>query len=337
MQQKIIEKDTDNSSQNSVLIVFSSSLILDCCFLTRLRDTTRGEAWLTSFDYHSCLDLFGDEINNEANNSMMIRFDDIIHQSRLRMLRDHPLIILQSLRHPGQSTSSPPALFSMMCRNNKIISSFLILLVTLQLSWWKCEGFFLSRPVPATFARSSSSSDMPAETPLFLHHTAIKTRNITLAIQFYSLLGFDVTTKFRAGPAKAAWLEHKGSKNSRLELIEVPSYMLNEPEGMKKRALDLAQLQDFLGINHMALDVSNSMREFGLSTLSEWIDALNIKSLETFGKTLRIALGPQQQIIDSSVYELAFIYDADGSLIELLRKGKDLPQQVDDGWEPWDD
>jgi catechol 2,3-dioxygenase-like lactoylglutathione lyase family enzyme len=242
---------------------------------------------------------------------------------------------------PGQSTSSSSDLFSrgegqtMMCRNNKILSSLLILLVTLQLSWWKCEGFFLSRPVPATLARSSSSSDIPGS-PLFLHHTAIKTRNITLAIQFYSLLGFDVTTKFRTGPAKAAWLEHEASKNSRLELIEVPSYMLNEPEGMKKRALDLATRQEFLGINHFALDVSNSMRESGLSTLSEWIDGLNTKSLETFGKTLRIALAPQQQIIDSSVYELAFIYDADGSLIELLCKGKDLPQQVEDGWVPWD-
>ena len=38
-----------------------------------------------------------------------------------------------------------------------------------------------------------------------------------------------------------------------------------------------------------------------------------------FGRQLRIALPPEQKVIGSQVYEMAFIYDADGALIELLR------------------
>jgi catechol 2,3-dioxygenase-like lactoylglutathione lyase family enzyme len=191
-------------------------------------------------------------------------------------------------------------------------------------------------PCLATEGQDVSSDTSSSEVPLLLHHTAIKTRNITMAIQFYSLLGFEPTTKFRAGPAKAAWLEQAGATNSRLELIEVPFYMLNEPEGMKRRAFDLAKRQELLGCNHFALDVSASIHQKGLSNLTEWLDVLNEKSLEIFGKTLRVALQPQQQLIGSGVHELAFLYDADGALVELLHKQKDLPQHIDSGWEPWD-
>ena len=180
------------------------------------------------------------------------------------------------------------------------------------------------------------TSEDSEDVSLYVHHTAIRTRNIEVAIQFYSLLGFEPTSKFRAGPAKAAWLEHKSQSNSRLELIEVPSYILNEPEGMKRRALDLVQRGDLLGLNHFALDVTESMKQNGLSTLQEWLDQLNKKSVEKFGKELRIAVEPKQQLIGSGVYELAFLYDADGAVVEVLRKESELAQEIDPGWEPWD-
>ncbi|KAG7367777.1 glyoxalase/bleomycin resistance protein/dioxygenase [Nitzschia inconspicua] len=185
-----------------------------------------------------------------------------------------------------------------------------------------------------------------------IHHVAIKTRNITTAIQFYSLLGFEPTVQFRAGPARAAWLEQKtpcnnpssmspadASVSARLELIEIPSFMLNEQDGQTIRAIDLMKRQELLGYNHIALDVTESvdlLDSTNTTSLSEWIQQLNQRSVEMFGKTLRIALKPQQQIIGNSVYELAFIYDADGALLELIRKQTDLPQNVDSGWEPWD-
>ena len=198
----------------------------------------------------------------------------------------------------------------------------------------------------------------------YIHHTAMKTRNITLAIEFYSLLGFEPTAKFKAGPAKAAWMMTKTLPKSRIELIEVPSYILNEPEGMKRRALDLFKFQEYLGMNHLALDVTNSIQNSNLTNvaddnnnnkdkdkdtdtdtdnnnnllLSVWMESLNEKSLKLFQKSLRVALEAEQFMVGNIVYERAFIYDADGSLIELLRKATVLPQYIDplSGWNNYD-
>ena len=215
---------------------------------------------------------------------------------------------------------------------------------------------------------NDSNTNTNSNSAGIVHHTAVKTRNITLAIQFYSLLGFEPTAKFKAGPARAAWLEQQhlpsttttcGEKNnsteslseshSRIELIEVPSWILNEPEGMTRRAFDLFQNQEYLGHNHLALDVTSSIEanksslQSSLSSnrtllLSAWMETLNEKSLSLFRKTLRVALEPDQFMVGNVVYERAFIYDADGALIELLYKTAELPQQIDplSGWERYD-
>lgn len=171
-----------------------------------------------------------------------------------------------------------------------------------------------------------------------IHHTAIKTRNMTVALDFYSLLGFEPLTKFKAGPAKAAWLEQSnappGSSGSRLELIEIPSHLLNEPQGQTYRAPDLIQQQTILGQNHLALDVTSSIQRLQFGSLAEWLECLNQKSITQFGKTLRIAVEPYQTMIGKGVYELAFLYDADGALIELLHKQTELQQDVSSGWDP---
>ena len=187
-----------------------------------------------------------------------------------------------------------------------------------------------------------------------LHHTAVKTRNITLAIQFYSLLGFEPSAKFKAGSAKAAWLEQRQASPingtlspSRIELIEVPAYLLREPEGMKRRALNLWENQLYLGHNHVALDVTEIISNSDLPPssprsvdflLSRWMELLNKKSLKQFRKSLRVALEAEQFMVGSNVYERAFIYDADGALIELLRKAGVTPTKIDplSGWERYD-
>ena len=220
---------------------------------------------------------------------------------------------------------------------------------------------------------------------------AIKTRDIEMAIKFYSLLGFQVETKFVSGPARAAWLLHDSSSSSvdnndatvksRIELIEVPKYMLNEPDGMKRRAVDLTKREELLGLNHYCLDVtscivakqqttmidSNNNNSGGgdntlisnidsipttkapspsssstassscsIYNLQEYLSDLNTLSINQFGKSLRIALHPIKRIIGKSVYEMAFIYDADGTLLELLNYSGMLCQDVESGWEPWD-
>mmetsp|Transcript_32444 Transcript_32444/g.79081 ORF Transcript_32444/g.79081 Transcript_32444/m.79081 type:complete len:85 (+) Transcript_32444:341-595(+) len=64
------------------------------------------------------------------------------------------------------------------------------------------------------------------------------------------------------------------------------------------------------------------------------MDELNARSAQKFGKTLRVGLEPFQQIVGSTVYELAFVYDPDGTLIEFVLQGKTLDQQVSSGWDP---
>jgi catechol 2,3-dioxygenase-like lactoylglutathione lyase family enzyme len=240
----------------------------------------------------------------------------------------------------------------------------------------------------------ASSSNLPQPPPVYLqiHHTALKTSNITNAIDFYSLLGYQVASRFRAGPARAAWLEipqgdtsssTSAASASRLELLEVPDYMLpsNGSGPPRVRAPNLMDQPDVLGYNHVALDVtfqiqqmqmqqehdqkeldsmtrntnttdttgssSTSTSTAGTSTttistvnvsLADWMSLLNATSVERFGKTLRVALEPQQQIIGRNVYELAFLFDADGCLVELLNLKSVLPQSVNvqSGWEPWD-
>ena len=221
------------------------------------------------------------------------------------------------------------------------------------------------------FALSNSTISQQCTTALISHHhTAIKTRNITNAINFYSLLGFQVESKFVSGPARAAWLIHNNSvgeplamqqqsksnlSQCRIELIEVPSYMLNEPEGMQKRAINLLERPELLGMNHVALDVtrcidfrSNTYNSIDddtstklssscdLYNLQEWIDDLNTLSIQKFGKSLRVAVSPTKRIVGREVYEMAFVYDADGSLVELLNHSGTLEQEMDDGWVPWD-
>jgi catechol 2,3-dioxygenase-like lactoylglutathione lyase family enzyme len=211
------------------------------------------------------------------------------------------------------------------------------------------------------FDEEVESTDNNNDVVGYIHHTAMKTRNISLAIEFYSLLGFELTAKFKAGPAKAAWMITKTLPKSRIELIEVPSYLLNEPEGMKRRALDLFKFQEYLGMNHLALDVTNSIQNSNLTNvadddnnnnnnnnkdednsnnllLSVWMESLNEESLKLFQKSLRVALEAEQFMVGNIVYERAFIYDADGSLIELLRKATELPQYIDplSGWNNYD-
>ena len=165
------------------------------------------------------------------------------------------------------------------------------------------------------------------------HHAAIKTQNIEKAIKFYSLFDFELETKFLAGDVRAAWLRQPDG-GVRLELLEVPNYLLGDPlqKGVTYRAVDLVQRPELLGLNHFALDVTASVKANEYESLQEWIDLLNKRSKELFGKTLRIAVAPLEQMIGQHLYELAFIYDSDGSLVEFLYQKKEFEQEMISEW-----
>ena len=229
---------------------------------------------------------------------------------------------------------------------------------------------------PTALALSSSgvddsdpSADPSITCSMQKHHTAMKTSNIEMSIAFYSLLDFYPVAKFRSGPARAAWLEHmpngdasrKGSLDSgsrinsaaRIELIEIPEEILYEgideeerKQMPRKRALDRMTNSAVLGWDHMCLDVTESIRTMSVDgdndenptgSLQGWIDALNSKSKSQFGKDLRVALEPRVKLFGREQHELAFIYDADGGLIELVNKLDGSESPVESSWDDEDD
>lgn len=190
-----------------------------------------------------------------------------------------------------------------------------------------CQAFV---PVHCGHHRAPQSSALFASPSPPIHHMAIKTRDIELAIKFYSLLDFEVESKFLAGNVRAAWLQQTDGA-VRLELLEVPSHMLG-PQSATRRAVDLVKRQELLGLNHYALDVTMSMQKKNMKDLQQWLDYLSNRSKETFGKTLRIAVEPMEQIIGQHLYQLAFIYDSDGAIIELLYQQRKYKQEMIDGW-----
>ena len=224
-----------------------------------------------------------------------------------------------------------------------------------------------SSPPPRPHPAEDATTAATPLSPLSLHHASLRTRNITAAIQFYGLLGYDVEARFRAGPARAAWLS-LGVGGARLELIEVPGYLLlpasppPPPTGSGNdrraapppRAPDLMVRPAALGYHHVSMDATTQIRALvgennataggDGAALADWLEALNATSLRQFRKTVRLALAPYTQLIGPTVYELAFVYDADGCLVELLhrvgeRQTGQFAQETSDmesGWQPWD-
>lgn len=80
-------------------------------------------------------------------------------------------------------------------------------------------------------------------------------------------------------------------------------------------------------MNHVALDVSDVSDD-----LTEFLGRLNADSERLFEKSLKLALKPYQQIIGQEVFELAFVSDPDGVLIELVRKQATLDTAMEPDW-----
>lgn len=122
--------------------------------------------------------------------------------------------------------------------------------------------------------------------------------------------------------ARAVWLK---TASYRLELIEVPDAF--EPE---KSAPDLVGQPAILGLNHVALDVTNVSSS--ADSLGSYLKELNDQSEQLFQRSVKLVLPPYQQMIGQDVFELAFINDADGVLLELLRFQTTLPYPMKPDW-----
>jgi len=141
-----------------------------------------------------------------------------------------------------------------------------------------------------------------------LHHTSIRTADIHRAIAFYEKLGFTVNERFTTGYTLACWLEGLGG---RIELIQIP-----EP----KPAPDAFSDEHYTGYYHLSFDITELS-----NNLPQWLENLQTRFKEASQanpeqiQPLKILLAPTQQMIGNSVYETAFIADADGLPLEIIR------------------
>ncbi|MCL1474096.1 VOC family protein [Argonema antarcticum] len=141
-----------------------------------------------------------------------------------------------------------------------------------------------------------------------MHHASIRTANIHRAIAFYELLGFTVCDRFTTGYTLACWMEGLGG---RIELIQIP-----EP----KPAPDAFGDEHYVGYYHLSFDLSNSTDDLPtwLTSLQERFTEASRENQDQF-QPLKVLLEPTQQMIGSSIYEVAFIADTDGLPLEFLR------------------
>ena len=140
---------------------------------------------------------------------------------------------------------------------------------------------------------------------------------------------------------------------SRIELIEVTSHMYSEERKKKMSFND----ESSLGLNHYALDVTSYIQflnenklfskssksiimddeedlvkdeeEYGLDQFLEYVEQ---KSIQKYDKKLRMVALPTQQVIRNQIYEIAYMYDADGAIIKLVNflKEVEVTDVVDD-------
>jgi catechol 2,3-dioxygenase-like lactoylglutathione lyase family enzyme len=134
-----------------------------------------------------------------------------------------------------------------------------------------------------------------------LHHASIRTADIHRAIAFYEALGFQVRERFTTGYTLACWLEGLGG---RIELLQIP-----EPHPPADAFGD----EHYVGYYHLSFDLTTTT-----PNLSTWLTELDAL-LTSCGQNLKLLLAPQQQMIGTQVYEVAFIADSDGLPLEFIR------------------
>ena len=141
-----------------------------------------------------------------------------------------------------------------------------------------------------------------------MHHVSIRTGDIHRAIAFYELLGFTIQERFTTGYTLACWLE---GWNSRLELIQIPQ---------PKPAPDAFHDEHYVGYYHLSFDVTDFA-----DSLPAWLNEARSRFQEASQQNphqispLTVLLEPTQQMIGETVYEVAFIADADGLPLEIIR------------------
>jgi catechol 2,3-dioxygenase-like lactoylglutathione lyase family enzyme len=136
-----------------------------------------------------------------------------------------------------------------------------------------------------------------------LHHVSIRTADIHRSIAFYECLGFTVSERFTTGYTLACWLTGLGG---RIELIQIP-----EP----KPAPDAFGDEHYVGYYHLSFDLTDLAPD-----LTSWLQDLAHRCRLADRSAPTVLLAPEQQIIGTTVYEVAFVADPDGLPLEFIRR-----------------
>ncbi|MDJ0734126.1 MAG: VOC family protein [Nostocaceae cyanobacterium] len=140
-----------------------------------------------------------------------------------------------------------------------------------------------------------------------MHHASIRTANIHRAIAFYEQLGFIVCERFTTGYTLACWMEGLGG---RIELIQIPQ---------PKPAPDAFNDEHYVGYYHLSFDLTEITPDLP-SYLTNLQETFNVTAQQSeLVEPLKVLLEPTQQQIGDRIYEVAFIADADGLPLELIR------------------
>eukprot|EP00180_Rhodochaete_pulchella_P001829 Plantae.Rhodophyta-Rhodochaete_pulchella.ctg27489.p1 GENE.Plantae.Rhodophyta-Rhodochaete_pulchella.ctg27489~~Plantae.Rhodophyta-Rhodochaete_pulchella.ctg27489.p1 ORF type:complete len:205 (-),score=22.88 Plantae.Rhodophyta-Rhodochaete_pulchella.ctg27489:229-843(-) len=153
-------------------------------------------------------------------------------------------------------------------------------------------------------------------------HTALYSNNIELACSFYSLFGFEPVLRFTTNGARAAWLDSPWVA-MRIEIIEIPEYA-RSPTTPRGNPLEATPET---GMRHISFDLTAVA-----CSLGAFLDFVNEESVRRFRKTMRVLRAPDQAMMGRLVCETAFIADADGVPIEIIRRVAPLKHEMVDDW-----
>ncbi|CAN8068986.1 unnamed protein product [Agarophyton chilense] len=143
-----------------------------------------------------------------------------------------------------------------------------------------------------------------------LSHVMVRTMDIARARRFYSLLGFQDISRFRANGVRGAWIESPYIEQ-RIELLEMKTLVT---EQQVRNAWESGMADYTPGLGHMSFDVSRACTD-----LSKFLSTVQKESVHRFQMSLRVVEKPRPIMIGSNVVEVSFISDADGTLLELTR------------------
>ena len=174
-----------------------------------------------------------------------------------------------------------------------------------------------SPPLMCLHSRWASPPELAESVHVGGGPVAIRISSMPRSLDFWSLLDFSPTRRFSTSGARATYLMAPWSTQA-LELIEVPPVLMptTSPSNPEQ-----------LGLTHLCLDATPICVE-----LADLLALLQQRSLERFGRNLRVVMPPHQQMLGRLVIEAVVLRAPDGVHLRLMRRSAVLAQALEADW-----